>query len=132
MKIKAAVLEKMGAATPYEKSKPLAVQAVELDSPGDGEVLVKVAAAGLCHSDLSVIDGNRPRPTPMVLGHEAAGVVPGRCFLVHGGCTAMAVTSTIISAFLPLLNMPRSRVGHWSRLIASCRWMRRRYLAARC
>ena len=66
MKIKAAVLEKMGAATPYEKSKPLAVQAVELDSPGNGEVLVKVAAAGLCHSDLSVIDGNRPRPTPMV------------------------------------------------------------------
>src|SRR5262249_61321242 len=74
MKIKAAVLEKMGAATPYEKSKPLAVQAIELDSPGDGEVLVKVAAAGLCHSDLSVVDGDRPRPMPMVLGHEAAGV----------------------------------------------------------
>src|SRR5215471_12238014 len=120
MKIKAAVLEKMGAATPYEKSKPLAVQAIELDSPGDGEVLVKVAAAALCHSDLSVIDGDRWR------------TVPGRCFLVHGGCTAMAMTSTIISAFLPLPNMPRSRAGHWSRLIASCRWTRRRYLAARC
>jgi alcohol dehydrogenase len=33
--------------------------------------LVKISAAGLCHSDLSVIDGNRPRPTPMALGHEA-------------------------------------------------------------
>jgi alcohol dehydrogenase len=38
-------------------------------------VLVEVAAAGLCHSDLSVIDGSRPRPVPMVLGHEAAGIV---------------------------------------------------------
>src|ERR1700726_2851732 len=75
MKIKAAVLNKMGVEPPYAKSKPLAIEEVELDDPGHGEVLVKIAAAGLCHSDLSVIDGNRPRPTPMVLGHEAAGVV---------------------------------------------------------
>jgi alcohol dehydrogenase len=75
MKIKAAVLNKMGVQPPYAKSKPLAIEEVELDDPGHGEVLVKIAAAGLCHSDLSVIDGNRPRPTPMVLGHEAAGVV---------------------------------------------------------
>jgi alcohol dehydrogenase len=75
MKIKAAVLNKMGVQPPYAKSKPLAIEEVELDDPGHGEVLVKIAAAGLCHSDLSVIEGNRPRPTPMVLGHEAAGVV---------------------------------------------------------
>jgi alcohol dehydrogenase len=75
MKIKAAVLNKMGIEAPYAKSKPLAIEEVELDHPGHGEVLVKIAAAGLCHSDLSVIDGNRPRPTPMVLGHEAAGIV---------------------------------------------------------
>jgi alcohol dehydrogenase len=75
MKIKAAVLNKMGAERPYERSAPLAIEEVELDDPGHGEVLVKIAAAGLCHSDLSVIDGNRPRPTPMVLGHEAAGIV---------------------------------------------------------
>jgi alcohol dehydrogenase len=75
MKIKAAVLNKMGVEAPYAKSKPLAIEEVELDDPGHGEVLVKIAAAGLCHSDLSVIDGNRPRPTPMVLGHEAAGIV---------------------------------------------------------
>ena len=75
MKIKAAVLNRMGVEAPYAQSKPLSVEEVELDPPGHGEVLVKVAAAGLCHSDLSVINGDRPRPTPMVLGHEAAGVV---------------------------------------------------------
>ena len=97
MKIKAAVLEKMGAATPYEKSKPLAVQAIELDSPGDGEVLVKVAAAGLCHSDLSVIDGNRPRPTPMVLGHEAAGVVQE----LGPGVEDLSVGDHVVMVFVP-------------------------------
>jgi Zn-dependent alcohol dehydrogenase len=60
---------------PYATSKPLSIEEVELDPPGYGEVLVKIAAAGLCHSDLSVINGDRPRPTPMVLGHEAAGLV---------------------------------------------------------
>ncbi|HEX6979756.1 MAG TPA: zinc-dependent alcohol dehydrogenase family protein [Alphaproteobacteria bacterium] len=75
MKMKAAVLEAMGAPAPYANSKPLRIAEVELDPPGPGEVLVKIAAAGLCHSDLSVINGDRPRPTPMVLGHEAAGIV---------------------------------------------------------
>ena len=73
--MKAAVLEEMGRTRPYAKSKPLVVQDVDLESPGPGELLVKINAVGLCHSDLSVINGNRPRPTPMVLGHEAAGVV---------------------------------------------------------
>jgi len=75
MKIKAAVLNAMGMQPPYAESKPLSVESVELDPPGHGEVLVKIGAAGLCHSDLSVINGDRPRPMPMVLGHEAAGVV---------------------------------------------------------
>jgi alcohol dehydrogenase len=75
MKIKAAVLNAMGVAPPYEESKPLAIEELELGPPGPGEVLVKIAAAGLCHSDLSVINGDRPRPMPMALGHEAAGVV---------------------------------------------------------
>ena len=75
MKIKAAVLNEMGAPAPYAQSKPLRIEEVELDPPGPGEILVKIAAAGLCHSDLSVIEGNRPRPMPMALGHEAAGVV---------------------------------------------------------
>lgn len=75
MKISGAVLNQMGAATPYAQSKPLAIEQVDLEGPGPGEVLVKIAAAGLCHSDLSVINGDRPRPTPMLLGHEAAGIV---------------------------------------------------------
>ncbi len=75
MRIRAAVLNQMGAPRPYAQSKPLSVEQVELDEPGYGEVLIRIAAAGLCHSDLSVINGDRPRPTPMVLGHEAAGVV---------------------------------------------------------
>lgn len=48
---------------------------LELDSPGHGEVLVRIKAAGVCHSDLSVVNGNRVRPLPMALGHEAAGIV---------------------------------------------------------
>ena len=73
MRIRAAVLDRMGAAPPYAVSKPLRIAEVELDPPGRGEVLVRIAAAGLCHSDLSVINGDRPRPVPMALGHEAAG-----------------------------------------------------------
>src|SRR5216684_614030 len=75
MKIRAAVLNAMGAERPYAKSKPLSIEEVELAPPGPGEILVRMGAAGLCHSDLSVINGDRPRPTPMALGHEAAGVV---------------------------------------------------------
>lgn len=75
MKIKAAVLNQMGKPRPYGESAPLQIELVELRGPGPDEVLVKIRAAGLCHSDLSVIDGSRPRPLPMVLGHEASGEV---------------------------------------------------------
>ena len=88
MRIRAAVLRRSGLPAPYATSRPLTIEEIDLDDPGDGEVLVAIRAAGLCHSDLSVIDGNRPRPTPMVLGHEAAGVVekigPGVSDLVPG------------------------------------------------
>lgn len=75
MKIKAAVLNGAGAAAPYAISRPLSVEEIDLAPPEAGEVLVRIGAAGLCHSDLSVINGDRPRPLPMALGHEAAGVV---------------------------------------------------------
>ncbi|PWA04987.1 alcohol dehydrogenase [Pueribacillus theae] len=75
MRIKSAVLHKSGAATPYAESKPIKIESLELDPPDQGEVLVQIKAASLCHSDLSVIDGSRPRPLPMALGHEASGVV---------------------------------------------------------
>ena len=75
IKCRAAVLFNMGLSRPFAKSKPVKVEEIELDPPGFGEVLVKVAAAGLCHSDLSVVNGNRPRAMPMVLGHEGSGVI---------------------------------------------------------
>lgn len=75
MKIRGAVLQATGVARPYDETNPLTIEDIELEGPGSGEVLIKIAAAGLCHSDLSVIDGNRPRPTPMALGHEASGIV---------------------------------------------------------
>ncbi len=58
-----------------ECGRPPALRELRLDAPGAGEALVRVAAAGLCHSDLSVINGDRPRPMPMALGHEASGIV---------------------------------------------------------
>jgi alcohol dehydrogenase len=75
MKTKAAVLFESGLKSPYAQSRPLQVIELDLAPPGADEVLIRVRAAGLCHSDLSVIDGNRPRPLPMALGHEAAGEV---------------------------------------------------------
>jgi alcohol dehydrogenase len=75
MKIRAAVLGALGTPGPYAETRPLRVEELELDPPGAGELLVRIMAAGICHSDLSVIDGSRPRPVPMALGHEAAGVV---------------------------------------------------------
>ncbi|MFE5478332.1 alcohol dehydrogenase catalytic domain-containing protein [Nocardia sp. NPDC056541] len=75
MKIRGAVLEQVGADTPFSQSRPLRVCELDLADPRDNEVLVRVEAAGVCHSDLSVLTGSRPRPLPMLLGHEAAGSV---------------------------------------------------------
>ncbi|MGW7052210.1 alcohol dehydrogenase catalytic domain-containing protein [Streptomyces sp. NPDC054887] len=59
----------------FDGTRALVVDDLEIRDPGPGEVLVAIAAAGLCHSDLSVIDGTIPFPVPVVLGHEGAGVV---------------------------------------------------------
>lgn len=75
MKMTAAVLYEQGLPRPYADSRPLRIETVDLEGPGEGEVLVKVGGAGLCHSDLSTIDNSRPRTLPAVLGHEGAGVV---------------------------------------------------------
>lgn len=87
----------MGLPRPYAKSQPLKIVELDLDPPGPGEVLVKIRAAGLCHSDLSVIDGNRPRPMPMVLGHEAVGVVEA----VGSGVTQLNVGDHVVTVFVP-------------------------------
>lgn len=97
MKIRAAVLHEMGLPGPYAQSKPLKIEEIDLDPPGPGEVLIKMAAAGLCHSDLSVINGVRPRPTPMALGHEAAGVVAG----LGEGVTDLKIGDLVALVFVP-------------------------------
>lgn len=75
IKTTAAVLYETGLSRPYAESLPLVVNEINLEPPGKDEILVEISAAGLCHSDLSVIDGSRPRVRPMVLGHEASGIV---------------------------------------------------------
>lgn len=75
MKTLATVLRAVTERRPYSESLPLVVEEVELGAPRHGELLVRIEAAGVCHSDLSVVDGSRVRPLPMALGHEAAGVV---------------------------------------------------------
>ncbi|MFI2259632.1 zinc-dependent alcohol dehydrogenase family protein [Streptomyces tubercidicus] len=75
MKTRAAILRSVSAARPYSATRPVEVEELELGAPREGEVLVRVAAASLCHSDLSVVNGDRVRPLPMALGHEAVGVV---------------------------------------------------------
>ncbi len=97
MRIRAAVLHHMGAAPPYATSKPLKIEELELAPPGEGEVLVKIKAAGLCHSDLSVIEGTRPRPTPMALGHEAAGIVAG----LGPGVKDLEIGDHVVLVFVP-------------------------------
>lgn len=97
MKTTAAVLYEMGLPRPYAQSQPLQIEELELEGPGEGEVLVEVKAAGLCHSDLSVIDGARPRPLPMALGHEAAGVVRA----LGRGVTDLAEGDHVVMTFVP-------------------------------
>ncbi len=75
MRIQGAVLAHAAIPGPYAETRALEVREIDLADPGPGEVLVRIVAAGLCHSDLSVIDGSRIRPLPMLLGHEASGVV---------------------------------------------------------
>ncbi len=75
MKTIAAVLRAVTDKRPYTDSTPMTLEEVDLGAPRAGELLVRVEAAGVCHSDISVVDGSRVRPLPMALGHEAAGVV---------------------------------------------------------
>ena len=86
----------MKAAVFYSVGKPVAIADVQLKDPGPGEVRVALKAAGLCHSDLSVIDGTIPYPTPVVLGHEGAGVIDA----VGSGVTSVQEGDTVIVSTL--------------------------------
>jgi Zn-dependent alcohol dehydrogenase len=95
MIVRGAVLREMGLPGPYAESRPLRIEEVELAPPGPGEMLVRIRAAGLCHSDLSVIDGSRPRVMPMLLGHEATGEV------VRSEAGGFSPGDTVGFAFVP-------------------------------
>jgi len=97
MRVRAAVLRQMGLPMPYARSRPLAIEEVELAGPGPGELLVRIRAAGLCHSDLSAINGDRPWPMPIVIGHEAAAEVAG----VGEGVGDIAVGDHVVLVFRP-------------------------------
>ncbi len=87
MKIKAAVL--------YEPHKPMVVETIDIDEPREGEVLVRIAAAGVCYSDYHIMIGEWSWPLPVVLGHEGAGVVER----VGPGVTRMEPGQTVILNF---------------------------------
>ncbi|WP_162304677.1 alcohol dehydrogenase catalytic domain-containing protein, partial [Sinorhizobium medicae] len=97
MKTRAALLRTSPVGRPYAHTRPLSIETIELDPPGPDELLVKIGAAGLCHSDLSVINGDRPRPVPMVLGHEAAGTVEAVGSNVHD----LAAGDRVVMSFMP-------------------------------
>lgn len=97
MKTLAAVLRERALPPPYAQSRPLIIEELELDPPGPGEVLVQVAAAGLCHSDLSVINGTRLWPLPLVVGHEACGHVRE----VGDGVKDLRPDDPVVFSFLP-------------------------------
>lgn len=96
MKTTITLLREVGAARPYSESRPLDVVEADLAPPGPGEVLVRMAAAGLCHSDLSVINGDRPRGVPLALGHEASGIVEA----VGDGVTTLTPGDHVVMVFI--------------------------------
>jgi S-(hydroxymethyl)glutathione dehydrogenase/alcohol dehydrogenase len=75
---------------------PVAIEDVRVKDPGTGEVRVALKAAGLCHSDVSVLDGTIPYPVPVVLGHEGAGVVES----IGPGVTTVKPGDTVILSTL--------------------------------
>ncbi|MDP4603972.1 MAG: zinc-dependent alcohol dehydrogenase family protein [Solirubrobacteraceae bacterium] len=95
--VRAAVLMRSGDPGPFASTEPIQIRELQLDQPGAGELTIKIHAAGLCHSDLSVINGDRPRPVPIVLGHEAAGEVTK----IGSGVSDFKVGDRVVLAFVP-------------------------------
>src|SRR5271163_1364996 len=96
MRMNAAVLYEQGKQRPFAASQPFAIESVELDPPGPGELLIEIGGAGLCHSDLSTIEGLRPRKLPAVGGHEGAGIVRA----IGEGVAGLAVGDHVVTLFV--------------------------------
>jgi len=105
--IRGAVLEDTGRSKPYTNSQPITVSDLALEAPGDGEITVKIQVAGICHSDLSVVNGSRVRPTPMLLGHEASGIVEE----IGGGVSKVSTGDQVVLTFLPRCGQCRACVS---------------------
>ena len=99
MKITAAILDAIGTPGPFAQTRPLRLAEIDLAPPAREEVLVRIEAAGLCHSDLSVINGDRPRPMPMAIGHEAVGTIEA---VGIGAAAHLAVGDRVVLIFLPM------------------------------
>jgi alcohol dehydrogenase len=115
--MRAAVLRTAGLRPPFAVSRPFEVTDVELSGPGPGEVLVRIAAAGICHSDLAAVTGDRPRRLPAVAGHEAAGVVeevgPGVTALARGDHVVMVFVASCGACALCLAGRPNLCQSSW-------------------
>ncbi|MDB5079233.1 MAG: alcohol dehydrogenase [Chloroflexi bacterium] len=108
MLTRAAVMYETEKPRPYAGSQPLVIEEIELDGPGEGEVLVEMAGAGLCHSDLSTINGSiarpvprhlgLPTPPPVILGHEASGIVRE----VGPGVRDLKPDDHVVFSFVPM------------------------------
>lgn len=85
------------AAVLYQVKQPLVIEEVEVLEPGPHEVLVRWAANGVCHSDLHVMTGDSPHPLPVVLGHEAAGVVEK----IGAGVESVKPGDHVCSSYIP-------------------------------
>jgi NDMA-dependent alcohol dehydrogenase len=101
MKTKAAVL--------WEVNAPWSVEEIELDPPGPGEVLVKLAASGMCHSDEHLVTGDLPFALPIIGGHEGAGVVQE----VGAGVSWLQPGDHVVFGFIPACGRcPSCSTGH--------------------
>ena len=81
-----------------EVSKPVVVETVSVDPPQRGEVMIKLAACGVCHSDLSATNGTLPLPPPVVLGHEGAGEIVA----IGEGVSSFALGEHVVSSFVSM------------------------------
>ena len=90
-------MARIDAAVLYEAGQPLQVEQISIDDPGPGQVMVRLVASGLCHTDWSVMSAQRPHPLPVVLGHEGAGVVEA----VGDGVTQVQRGDPVICSWAP-------------------------------
>ena len=120
----------MKAAVLHAPNQPMTIEDISIDKPGRREVLIRTAAAGICHSDLHFIEGKYPTPLPVVLGHESAGIVeavgddvsyvkPGdhviTCLSVFCGHCEFCLTGHMSICQTPEVKLPpgKSRRLHW-------------------